>query len=271
MICTECNSTESAFNEVLGETECVGCGLVLISEPFEQEVSFFDAEGNLIRSKDRLLGSKAINKYDRTTPTHIIVGMRMTTMLAVSITDSKSIVERCEKAYMSCFRRGVFGLSTFEVRASALVYYVLRERNLPFSLKEICKEYGVKASLVARQAKAIASHFKNPAVFQLTNGIGVIEKYAERLGGLEFSRTCGILFSFFEKQMEERHENFRPFTHGAIMYIAGICEYKRFTQDKIAETVDCSKRTIQVESKKLLAMVGKTRSQIEGRGVDWIW
>lgn len=271
MICSECNNTEFKFNQTLGETECVNCGLVMITEPFEQEVLLVDSEGNIVRSKDILLGSKSVNKYDRVMPSHILVGVRMTVMLATTITQSRAIVERCEKAYMTCFKKGVFGRSDYEVRATALVYYVLRERNLPYSLNEICQEFGVKRSLVVKQAKSIARLFNNPGVFSLANNIGMVEKHAERLGGLQLSRTCGLLYSFFERVMEEHQENFRPYTHGGILYLGSVCDYRQFTQTQVAETVGCTQRTIQVESSRLLKMVGKTRKQIEGKGIDWIW
>ena len=271
MICSECNNTEFKFNETLGETECVECGLVMITEPFEQEISLFDGDGNMLRSRDVLLGSKAVNKYDKTMPTHILVGKRMTVMLATSITQSRAIVERCEQAYMSCFKKGVFGRSDYEVRASALVYYVLRERNLPYSLNEICQEFGVRPNLVVKQAKAIAKHFNNPGVFSLSNNIGMVEKHAEKLGGLAFSRTCGLLYSFFERRIEEQQENFRPYTHGGIIYLGSLCDYKRITQTQVAETVGCTQRTIQQEFSRLMKMIGKNKKQIEGKGIEWIW
>ena len=46
MSCSECGEIETTYNEKIGETECVGCGLILITELFEETVSAYDADGN---------------------------------------------------------------------------------------------------------------------------------------------------------------------------------------------------------------------------------
>ncbi len=58
------------FDEWLGENICSECGLVEITEPFEQTVSFFSKEGDVIRSVDV---PKKIGTGDY--PNHIRVGL----------------------------------------------------------------------------------------------------------------------------------------------------------------------------------------------------
>ena len=42
MTCIECGNNNFNFDEWLGENICSECGLVEITEPFEQTVSFFN-------------------------------------------------------------------------------------------------------------------------------------------------------------------------------------------------------------------------------------
>ena len=69
MICDECNNTETEYNESLGELVCKGCGLVLVTEMFEETVRLVD-DGEKVRSSDKgILGSvitgKGSFKYNR--------------------------------------------------------------------------------------------------------------------------------------------------------------------------------------------------------------
>ena len=45
LICEECQSQNNEFDERLGETVCKDCGLVLITEMFEETVHILDSSG----------------------------------------------------------------------------------------------------------------------------------------------------------------------------------------------------------------------------------
>jgi len=254
----------------MGEKECQDCGLIVVTEPFDQTVSLFTHDGEIIRHGDRTLGSRPVHRYERGKRSHVDVGLGFSKMLMSSLTNSKSQMERVENAYMTCFRAGIFSQSTYEDRASALVYYVLRERNLPFTLKEVCAEYGSNQRLVAKVAKKISKHFKNSGVF-IQSLDSLVEKYSLQLGDRYFASTCSMLLSFFEREYEMRTLTLNKSAVAGILYIANLCEFKQLTQKEVGDVVGVTSRTCRDTTKKLLRTVGKTESEIKGQGTQWIW
>ena len=267
--CVECNETSFHFDEHLGERVCDNCGLVVVSEPFEQEIRLYDDDGNAIRSIDKLVGSKAVNKYDRVVSSHVLRGLTLSRMCMASLTQSRSLIDRIENAYLSCFRAGVFGISSYESRATALTLYLLRERNLPYTLAEVCEEFNSNRKEVSRLTKRIAKHFGNAGTTQL-NYLGLVEKHAVSLKSLEFSKSCGIIFAKFEKLLQEREQTIKPNYVAGVIYITSLLEYKRLTQKKVGKECGCSNRTVREMTKELLSMVGKTEKEIKGKGAQWM-
>ena len=68
MSCKECGSIETKFDDILGELCCSSCGLVIITEMFEETVRIVNAE-EPSHSKDKQLGSvikgKGAYKFNR--------------------------------------------------------------------------------------------------------------------------------------------------------------------------------------------------------------
>jgi len=266
--CSECGESSFHFDEHLGEKVCENCGLVIVTEPFEQEIRLYDNEGNTIRSIDRSLGSKAVNKYDRTMSTHVLRGLTLSKMCMSSITQSRSLMDRIENAYLSCFKAGVFGMTTYECRATALTLYLLRERNMPYTLAQVCLEFGSNKKDVSRLTKKIAKHFGSSGTNQM-NYIGLVEKHALSMKDLDFSRSCGIVFSKFEDILQRRELTIKPNYVAATLYITSLLEYKRLTQKQVGEECGCSNRTVREMTKELLALIGKTEKEIKGKGIQW--
>jgi transcription initiation factor TFIIIB Brf1 subunit/transcription initiation factor TFIIB len=267
--CVECGETSFHFDEHLGERVCDNCGLVIVSEPFEQEIRLYDEDGNAVRSIDKLVGSKAVNKYDRVMSSHVLRGLTLSRMCMASLTQSRSLIDRIENAYLSCFRAGVFGVSSYESRATALTFYLLRERNLPYTLAEVCEEFNSNKKEVSRLAKRIAKHFGNSRTTPL-NYLGLVEKHAESIKDLAFSKSCGIVFAKIERLLEEREQTIKPNYVAGALYITSLLEFKRLTQKQIGEECGCSNRTVREMTKELLAMIGKTEKEIKGKGIQWL-
>ena len=267
--CVECGETSFHFDEHLGERVCDSCGLVVVTEPFEQEIRLYDKDGNAIRSADKIVGSKAVNKYDRVMSTHVLRGLTLSKMCMASLTQSRSLMSRIENAYLSCFRAGVFGMTTYECRATALTLYLLRERDLPYTLSQVCEEFGSNKKDVSRLTKRIAKHFGTTGTNQM-NYLGLVEKHALSLKDLNFSNSCGRVFSKFEGLVQERGQTLKPNYVAATLYITSLLEYKRFTQKQIGQECGCSNRTVREMTKELLAMIGKTEKEIKGKGIQWL-
>ena len=269
MSCSECGEIETTYNEKIGETECVGCGLILITELFEETVSAYDADGNQLRSADWLgLGSKPLQKNRRLdrADTNLQTGINMTKMLLGSFVTTKLLRSRVEVLYIKAFRKNLFSSYNFEDRATALVYYILRENGIPYTMKEIAKEYNsnVKVAyvIVKRLSNVFGKTLKNDAR-------AFAEKYATQLGiGIGYVGACGLVADYFDRVVSERDENLTPSSGAAICWIVAKSQYKQLTQKQISEVSGVCTRTIYVESKRLLDFINTSIKEIEGKGIS---
>ena len=271
MSCSECGGIETEYNERIGETECVGCGLILVTELFEETVNAYDVDGNQLRSADWLkLGSKPLyrnRKLDRA-DTNLQTGINMSKMLLGSFVTTKALRSRVDVLYIKAFRKHLFGNYSYEDRATALVYYVLRENNNPYTMKEIAKEYNsnikIAYVIVKRLSIAFGKTIKNDTR-------AFAEKYATQLGvGIDYVGACGLVADYFDRVVSERDENLTSSTSAAICWIVAKAQYKQLTQKQISEVSNMSVNIIYKESKRLLGFINTSIKEIEGKGIEGI-
>ena len=186
MSCSECGEVETTYNEKIGETECVGCGLILITELFEETVSAYD----------------------------------------------KALRSRVEVVYIKAFRKHLFSQYSLEDRATALVYYLLRENSIPYTMKEIAKEYNSNVKVAYVIVKRLSNAFGRTGV---TDTRAFAEKYATQLDiGIDYVGACGLVADYFDRVVSERDENLTSSTSAAVCWIVAKSQYKQLTQKQIA-------------------------------------
>ena len=269
MSCSECGGIETEYNERIGETECVDCGLILVTELFEETVSAYDADGNQLRSADWLkLGGRSVHRYLDKGNSNMQTGINMSKMLLGSFVTTKSLRSRVEVLYIKGFKKGLFGNYTYEDRATALVYYALRENSIPYTMKEIAKEYNsnVKVAyvIVKRLTIAFGKVVKNDTRT-------FAEKYANKLDiGMDYVGACGLVADYFDRVVSEGDENLTPSSSAAVCWIVAKAQYKQLTQRQIAGVSAISTRSIYEESKRLLGFINTSIKEIEGKGIEGI-
>ena len=269
MSCSECGGVETKYNDRIGETECVDCGLILVTELFEETVSAYDADGNQLRSADWLkLGGRSVHKYLDKGNGNMQTGINMSKMLLGSFVTTKSLRSRVEVLYIKSFKKGLFGNYTFEDRATALVYYVLRENNIPYTMKEIAKEHNSNVKVAYVIVKRLAIAFGKT----IKNDIRAFaEKYAIQLDiGVGYVGACGLVADYFNIVVSERDENLTSSSSAAVCWIVARAQYKQLTQRQIAKVSGLSTRSIYEESKRLLGFINTSIKEIEGKGIEGI-
>jgi len=273
MNCMECQSKNNSINDRLGELVCDDCGLVLVTEPFEQTSYAYDADGNRTREAWKITsvavkvkGVRAWGKGHRA----IYTGITMCKILLSSLSSSYSISERVEKLYYTLYRNHVFATTSLEDRSAALVYYVLRESNLPFTLKEVCKEYDCEEKRVFKLAKKIARQQNNTGVFLMSDSSTFAEKYALGLGNGAFVSKVGRIATHYDNLILQTEDNLRPSSPVAFCYIVSVLENMHISQQVIAEHTGFSTRTIYKETTRLLQIKNTNKKEIEGKGIEWI-
>jgi len=271
MSCSECGGLETAYNERVGETECVGCGLILVTELFEETVSAYDADGNQLRSADWLgLGSKPLyrnRKLDKGN-TNLQTGINMSKMLLGSFVTTKALRSRVEVVYIKAFRKHLFSQYSLEDRATALVYYLLRENSIPYTMKEIAKEYNSNVKVAYVIVKRLSNAFGRTGV---TDTRAFAEKYATQLDiGIDYVGACGLVADYFDRVVSERDENLTSSTSAAVCWIVAKSQYKQLTQKQISEVSNMSLNIIYKETKRLLGFINTNIKEIEGKGIEGI-
>ena len=115
MICDECGCKEQTFDETLGEKVCADCGLVLVTEMFEETVHLLDTVGNLKHSADKGKlgsvitgkGSYKFNKFGKNSviPQYIQNGIMHCNMVIAQVAPNMGLKERVETLYMQLFNK----------------------------------------------------------------------------------------------------------------------------------------------------------------------
>lgn len=276
MKCLECQSNDFSLDTRLGELVCNECGLVLVTEPFEQTSYAYDANGERIReawnnirvTKDNALSRRLRTwaKGDRA----IYTGITMCKVLLSTLNSAKSLSDRVDQLYRALYRKHVFTTTILEDRAAAVVYYILKEANLPFTLKEVCKEYDCVERRVFKLAKKIANELNNTSVFLMRDSSPFAEKYAVGLGNQTYVSKVGRVANHYDNLVKLTEDNLRPSSPVAFCWIVSLLENMGITQKIISEHTGFTTRAIYDETKRLLKIKNTNKEEIEGRGIEWI-
>jgi transcription initiation factor TFIIIB Brf1 subunit/transcription initiation factor TFIIB len=272
MSCIECGETKFSFNERIGESVCDGCGLVEITDIFEQSVSMFSPTGEVIRSADfaKTLGSIHRGKYQRG-ETNIQVGLVYCNLVLSSIAVNHPLRDRVEECYISLFRGHIFNnLYDYETRATALVYYVLKENGIAIRLSEVKKEFDCDMRKVNKLTRKIATHFGNSGVYARDNTVSMLDRTAREVSDtVEFLTLCQEMHIMLEPKLEAL-----CFTKGRT-YCASICcivataNCMQITQKELGEVTGYTPATIRIQAQKILAILGyNSLREIKGKTIE---
>ena len=276
--CIECQSESNEFNTKLGELVCLDCGLVLMEEPFEE--GSYTHDGNSVRVREgwskslHEMGLQTIqNKklsYGSIQSRAIFKGVSFCRMLMANLKlPKKAFYGEVEELYIRLYKKNVFSTYRLEDRAAALVYYMLRNRNLPFTLKEVAKEYSCDMKTVYVIAKKVAKSECNTGVFVLKECRPFAEKYAMILSDdAKFAGKVSLVATRFDNLISRSDDNTRPSTPAAYCSITATLEKTEITNKRIEQVSSIGYDAIGREVKRLLKMINTNKKEIEGKGIE---
>lgn len=181
--CSECSGNEFSFDERLGETVCDSCGLVILTNPFEEtkRVLFDDLGQSNIQPDNGKLGSY-IWSTDSTTSSRRH-NFRVNQIRGAGLTSSqkkaKSLInmylseyqiskrqrENCISMYMRLDNLRLLMGYSIERRAAGITYFFLKDLEIVCSLKQHAKLTDVEMKYIVRISKICAKHFRKSFVF----------------------------------------------------------------------------------------------------------
>lgn len=275
MKCDECDSRDNYFDERLGERVCNSCGLVLVVEKFEETVRFnfdnssSDNYGRLGSQKVNLKQNSLAGKISGMTSQErsIMNGINSCSMVFTSLKLPFDLRERTDRTYRQLNNSGVFQKSSFEVRATALVYYLLRENGTPMSLDDVCAEFSVKKNQVNKLVRRITKFFGARPAIQYRMEYEM-RRYAERLSDDNaFPHLCIEMMNYFDKVSEKHYINNGATYPYAIIAMCSRMHNYSITQKKIAEIAPVSENGIRACIRRLLEPIGMKYTELRGKTI----
>mgnify|MGYP003109477421 FL=1 len=278
MICDECGSNNNSFDEIQGERICNDCGLILVQEMFEETVHILDTGGNLKHSADKGRlgsvitgkGSYKFNKFGKNSviPQHIQNALMHCNMILAHVAPNLGLNERVEKLYLDLNNKGVFGRSQIEARATAVVFYALRENGTPHTFAEVSAEFDANLKSVKRLVRKINQVFRNKAGYSPVNPQYLLEKTLNDItDDLVFRRQTIKVLEFFETKVAQNTFNKGRSYYASIIWISANMNVNTLiTQNLITKKTGFSRFNIRRQTKAILSMIGlELASQVKGK------
>jgi transcription initiation factor TFIIIB Brf1 subunit/transcription initiation factor TFIIB len=210
MKCVECNCTTTTFDERMGETICADCGLILSVNIFEETTKtiFIQDDGKsgsggvYSRTSDLSKLGSIIQRKDVKSKTDYSL---ITNNIRINHNDSENKVLVATGIYLSYYNGGklknevikkyrilkdehlVRGLPLDDV-AAGIVYYVLKERGVPVSLKDYSKRTKVPIKNIMRTTKRVTRKFGKPHIFSQLNTDEMVSSIIDKLNSREKTR-----------------------------------------------------------------------------------
>jgi len=273
MKCIECDGNKFEMDERLGELSCMDCGYIAVTELFEQTVLPINKSGEFIHSADRTLGSRINSKgrvWFRDSNHHLVKGLRMCNMLLATLMTNHPLKDRVEECYISLYRRNILTTLGVEEKATAVVYYVLRENRTPISLKELRQEFSCNTRTLNQAVKRINKHFNNVNAYTKIDPHYMLKAVTSKItDDLTFASNCQDVLELFEPLTQNIDCVKGTVYYSSICWIAKNIYLHPIKQKEIAEKANVSLSSIKLTTKKLLALIGYEKcSQVRGKQIN---
>jgi transcription initiation factor TFIIIB Brf1 subunit/transcription initiation factor TFIIB len=270
MKCLECEGNNFEMNDNLGELSCVDCGLIAITELFEQTVRPLNKRGEFIHSPDKKLGTYVKSRWLRNN-SHLDNGLRMCNMLLSTLMPRHPLSNRVEECYIELYRKNVLTTLGIEEKATAVVYYVLKENRTPVPLKELRREFSCNTRTLNRAVKRINKHYNSTKKPKVDPNYMLKQTTDKITEDLAFASKCQEVLEVFEPLTQDIDCVKGTVYYASICWIAKNMFLHPITQKEIAERANVATSTIKLTTKKLLALISyENCSQLRGKQINEI-
>ena len=266
----------------MGETICDDCGLILSVNIFEEtEVPNLDKRvwnnnglTYLSRNKDTGLGS-IIQKGDVKTPNDFYKFKNQIRHASFYKTTTERNMMHTAGMFLSYYNGNKFlseilvkyrnmkeahllrGLHSEHI-AAGIVYYVLKDRGVPISLKKFSKKINVRIKDIMRTTKRVTKRFGKPHIFSDVNSNEIINVILDNV--TLYNKDNKVNFYWFVEYVEQFYkkadENISYTDIISAIYVAArITEENRITQSFLSKHYPLSTVTIRNKVKKICLMI----------------
>ena len=190
MNCSECNSITTTFDERMGETICDDCGLILSVNIFEEKISNFHNShdkngtrlGSIISPID-ISNQKTHSLFQqqkRTSYNGSEKKLMTSAGIYLSYYNGKDLLHEVIKKFRIMKEEHLVRSLPLDNVAAGIVYYVLKDKGIPISLKEFSKQSRIPVKNIVRTSKRAKKKFGSTN-FDFINIDNIITETIERI------------------------------------------------------------------------------------------
>lgn len=294
--CIECKCNSSTFDVRLGERACDDCGLVCLTNPFEETVSWTERRGKgreIAHNRDTgghlgsyIMSSDVKNRRDYTLRKDNIRTSPITStdrhMYALSYnilwkySMKAGLRERVPVYYQALQKNRILSGLNLETRAAGLTYFILKEAKVNISLKQHAIISLVSTSQIGKCAKKIAKFYRKSYIFSQQTPIEDAAKALNEFPNLPSSFRQKTL-KFVDYVHSKYQHSCIQYTHntlGAIIWLSGRMTHTKgvkifgMTQLRLSEIVGGSEAGLRQSTHRICNLIGVDREKIDYCNID---
>ena len=302
--CKECKCNVSTFDDHLGERVCDDCGLVYITNPFEETIRIvtenyhpnkgykfargvdndgrlgsFISYGDVKERKDAVLRSENLRTHGRlhTDCDKHMYALAYNTLWKYNIADR--FRERVRIYYKALQKNRILDGLSIETRAAGLTYFILKEANITVRLRNHAEITRVSTSQIAKCAKKIAKFHKKSHVFvsisptdDARNAIYQLQQQIPIVIFNEVKDDLNKMVEYVYQKCQYSGMHYSLNTLNAIIWLVGrtLPVNSSLTQPTIVKAFGGSEAGLRQAAKRVCDMIGIDKDEIHNYNVDEI-
>tara|TARA_R100001510_G_C7633430_1_gene191964 strand:+ start:180 stop:1106 length:927 start_codon:yes stop_codon:yes gene_type:complete len=283
-----CDSTSTYVDDRLGETVCSDCGLVLVSNIFEDRVSQSlplnedGTEALRIGDKGRLgsvfnstgFSGSYIKRLSRTQlkfkgrqQQSLNRGFIELNMVLSPYLPNNSLKERAHHYYKRLFFSREMQGYNIDIRAAAIALIVLRENGIPVTVFEVAQNNSLPNSKVSKCARKLARALNKPYILhsmpikswsdRVTHDL-IISKYGNEELKRNFKKDSAEVIEYVHNYVTSRDITFTKSYMASALWIT-VClrafgTQPEFTQHEIGNATNCTPVSLRNRNKETFSM-----------------
>ena len=305
MNCINCKGTAIETDNIRGEEVCIDCGYVLVSNLTEETHNQWTETTDEVRQGVAhshtysrapdlgILGSSVIRegggsitpdinrkllyslkrtqrRFQQRQERSLTDGYLECNMVLAPYLPNSDIKQRTHVYYKKLLLNHHFSLGdTMPIRATGLVYFILKEYGITITVDELSKANNVNPHKVSKMSRKIARCLGKPYVLHRNSNSEWVEKIGEKINAdREFMMECRDVVEFTSSLMDRHCIHFSKTYLAASMWFTSLMRCKagnfpEFSQVLLCNTIGCSEVGLRNAMLKMLGILDMDIKQVK--------
>ena len=301
MKCINCNGTSIEVDDVRGEEVCVDCGYVLVENLLEESHNSFEYlkegrntphdyvrgadfgmlgsrfEGQTIGQNTKLVAQlrRAQHRFSQRHERSVAEGYLECNMVLAPYLPNMALKERTQVYYKKLLLNHSFSLGdTIPIRATGLVFFVLKEFGMPITMAELSKSNNVNPDKASKMARKVARCLGKPYVLHRMSNSHWAEKIGIKLdASRDYVTEVRHVVDKISTLMDKHCIHFSKTYLAACFWMVSKMrckagKYPEFSQHALCQCIGCSDVGMRKSLTVILQTIGMSIEQMAILSVD---